>query len=106
VHYENSHIIIRANGSIAPQRGLYTVNNYLLYFRNSALFSGNHYYKASKNTPDSFKIGFTNEEESKIKIQDGILVSSNTSDSCLGASGDNVTIVEIPIDYGKYLGTN
>ena len=105
VHYENCLIMIRANGTVAPSSGSYTMNNYFVIFKNGTLVEGRHYYKNGKVAPNSIYVLLLNEEENAISIQNGVLLSSNTaSTSCLGTTGDNVVIAEIPFDYDKNIG--
>ena len=106
VHYQDCYIRIRANGSVAPSVGNYTVNNYFCLFRQSAFVSGYHYYKSGRVAPDTVSLEVTNEAEGYMTISNGILLSTNTaSTSCLGAAGDNVVILEIPFDFDQYTGT-
>lgn len=93
-------IMIRASGTVAPSQGNYTLNNYIFYFHQNTLFHGKHLWQGGQKTPDSFQsLPATNENDTAMAIQNGILVSTASSaTSCLGASGDVVTIAEMPID--------
>ena len=105
VHYDNCLIMIRANGTVAPSSGSYTMNNYFVIFQHGSFVVGRHYYKNGKIAPNSIDVLWLNEEENGMSIQNGVLRSSNTaSTSCLGTTGDNVVIAEIPFDYDKYIG--
>lgn len=91
-------IIIRTSGTVAPSSGSYTMNNYIFYFYDNNLGKGRHYYQRGLQTPDSFSnLPSQNEDDNTASISNGILESSYNGTSCLGASGDVVTIAEVPI---------
>ena len=105
VHYENVLILIRANGNVAPQTGSYTMNNYTLCKIGSNVMQCRHKYESGRVAPDTIAPLYTNESDKYLTVQNGVLIYQNTtSTSCLGSSGDNVVIVEIPFDYNKYTG--
>ena len=105
VHYEDVLILIRSNGSVAPQTGSYTMNNYILCQTGNNIRSRNHQYANGRVAPDAISVFDTNEGDGYLMVQNGILIYPNlTSTSCLGTTGDNVVIVEMPFDWNKYKG--
>ena len=59
---------------------------------------GKHIYRSGQNTPNSFdNLPSQNEEDSNVSISNGVLTSSYSGTSCLGTTGDVVTVAEIPI---------
>ena len=105
VHYNSAFIYIRATGTVAPQTGSYTMNNYVFFFSEGNLVAGGHFYKSGRGSPNSIPIGLSQEADNTVSIQNGILRSNNsTSTSCLGTTGDNVVIMEMPFDYDKFTG--
>lgn len=104
-HYDNVLILIRANGNVAPQTGSYTMNNYMLCQMGSNVIRCMHRYVSGRVAPDTISTFVTNEGDEYLTVLNGVLIYQNsTSTSCLGTSGDNVVIVEIPFDYNKYIG--
>lgn len=107
VHYDKFLIYIRANGTVAPQTGSYTMNNYVLVQNGNNRVISQHRYANGKVTPDSAPMLLTNEGDAYLTVENGVLSYGNsTSTSCLGTTGDNVVITEIPFDSDKYLGIN
>lgn len=91
-------IMIRVSGTVAPSTGGYTINNYVFYFLNNGLGHGRHSYKIGCQTPDSFDdLPSTNENDNNVSISNNILTSNYSGSSCIGTTGDVVTIAEIPI---------
>ena len=91
-------IMIRASGTVAPTSGSYTLNNFMYFFLNNIRVYGKHIYRSGQNTPNSFdNLPSQNEEDSNVSISNGVLTSSYSGTSCLGTTGDVVTVAEIPI---------
>lgn len=91
-------IMIRVSGTVAPSTGNYTINNYVFYFLNNVFGYGRHSYKSGKQIPDSFNdLPSTNENDNNASISNNILTSNYNGSSCIGTTGDVVTIAEIPI---------
>lgn len=93
-------IMIRASGTAAPSQGNYTINNYIFYFLQNTIFHGRQMWQSGQKTPDSFQsLPSTNENNTSVAIQNGVLVfTASSSTSCLGAAGDVVTIAEMGFD--------
>ena len=107
VHYDKFLILIRANGTVAPQTGNYTMNNYLLVQNGNNRVYARHSYKNGHTPPNDFQMLITKEANNYLSVQNGVLTyTDSTSTSCLGTTGDNVVITEIPFDSDKYLGND
>lgn len=104
MHYSDVLVAIRANGSTAPSSGSYTLNNFWYAFENGVRKAGMHNFKSGKVIPDSIGMFSTYETDNNASIVNGVLTSSSTSSSCMGGSGTEIMILEIPFDYSEYMG--
>lgn len=105
MHYTDAIVAIRANGSTAPPTGSYTLNNFWFVFENNVRKSGAHEYRSGKVTPDSIGFWISGREEDRtMSIENGVLTSSSTSTNCLGGTGTEIMILEIPFSYSTYMG--
>ena len=107
INYEVSNvnyvaIYIRASGDVVPTSGNYVLNNYIFIWINGSRVYGRHYYISMNQhpSPNSFPdLPNTNEGDSNVSIVDGVLTfTATSSSSCLGTTGDVVTIAEISIE--------
>lgn len=104
-------IFMRASGDVVPSSGNYVLNNFIFLFITGSRIGGRDYYKNRNQnpSPNSFpNLPSTNENNTSTGLEDGILsfTASTTSTSCIGTTGDVVTIAEIPLapDNGKMNG--
>ena len=108
-HSSDFFLIVRANGTVAPSTGSYTLNNLLVCFDDGRQKKGAHTYVGGKKTPDSIQdVPFSNEIDISLSISNGVLTYTSSSTSCIGTTGDTVTVIEIPMGanwWAKLKGT-
>lgn len=106
-HYSAALIRLRANGDVAPATGSYTLNNITMIFNGgNTSISQTQYYTNGRTVPNNAPLLYANENlGGPLRLVDGVLSGGTASStSCLGTTGDNVVIVEIPFDVDKYKG--
>jgi len=100
---QNCMLFFRASGTVAPTSGSYTVNNFIFIIENGTV-NGWCAFKSGKIVPNSMmSLLQTSQEWNNLNIVNGVLTSSATSTSCLGTTGDVVTIAEYPGDLALSL---
>lgn len=100
---QNCMLFFRASGTVAPTSGSYTVNNFIFVIENGTVH-GWSAFKSGKLAPNSIMALLqTSQEFNNLSIVNGVLTSGATSTSCLGTTGDVVTIAEYPGDLALSL---
>lgn len=98
VKYMNSEIHIVARGNNAPDKGNYTLNNFVCWHNGNSFRLGIDEYKGGLQTPDSFiNSKGVIEGNTGFEIIDGILNNKDSS-SCSGGSGTVIEVIEIPFN--------
>jgi hypothetical protein len=108
-HSSDFFLIVRSNGTVAPSTGSYTLNNLLACFDGGIVKKVSHTYASGKKTPDSINdVPYSNEIDTGLSISNGVLTYTSSSTSCIGTTGDTVTVIEISMEanwWAKLKGT-
>ena len=105
--YELAHtdgfLYIRASGSTAPSTGSYTLNNYIIPYKNKAEITTTgyrrYYYKSGKVAPDTIVPFDINSNLSGTYVVDGKLQATGNVSSYMGGTGTKITVIDIPVDW-------